>query len=631
MPVYALEVAPGGTPAYTMKFVEGTTFHALLNEAREFFESDRKPDERRSLAARLEHFLKVCDAMAYAHDKGVIHRDLKPANLMLGRHNEVYVMDWGLCRVLRAPEEESPDKSMVMSSPDTSGSASETQIGDVVGTPKYMSPEQAQGKNAELDARSDQCALGPDPVRDGHAQSAVRRAHRLRSAGQRRRRETPRDRARIPGKRAVPRDLSAIIERATAFSAQERYASVADLAADLRRYLRGDAVLARPDSFWQRWQRSVGRHRQAVLTGILALIAVAAMAVGGLLWQNQRQFKAERLREQRMLALTGAVSDVSDRVQMRFLQLEGAMVNLADSVAQILMHGRQSEQRYFLSEDFADSGRAPADLKRSATHSGRISLHWPVWVIPPALDQNAADREQALVKVRKLTVLHQFMRDIYMRSAQMIKSGNVDFYAGAEVPLTEDSSPLNAILVALDDGIAGRYPGWDGLGPDYDARTRPWYKLALGKYGPQWGDSYASAPTHLLELPLSIPLYDDGGKFLGVVSAAFLPELLVKSIFTVNDDAVRAMYLLDAQGHILAVTGDAEPVPLPPPDTPVTQLFPLPELVARVKAGETGVLEAVLHDEKVVIAFDEVTPFGWSVVAVADAKRLLQDADRAMR
>src|SRR6185312_3239530 len=206
------------------------------------------------------------------------------------------------------------------------------------------------------------------------------------------------------------------------FSPHDRYASVADLAADLRRYLRGDAVLARPDSFWQRWQRSIGRHRQAVLTGFLALIALAAIAIGGLLWQNQRQFNAERLREQRMLALSGAVSDVSDRVQMRFLQLEGAMVNLADSVAQILMHGRQSEQRYFLNDDFADDARAPTDLKHSATHSGRISLHWPVWVIPAA-----ADKEQALVKVRKLTVLHQFMRDIYMRSAQMIKSGNVDF------------------------------------------------------------------------------------------------------------------------------------------------------------------------------------------------------------
>jgi serine/threonine protein kinase len=622
VPVYALEIAPGGAPAYTMKFVEGTTFHALLNEAREIFENGETPDETRSLAARLEHFLKVCDAMAYAHDKGVIHRDLKPANLMLGRHNEVYVMDWGLCRVLQLQEEEALDKSMVMSSPDASGSASETQIGDVVGTPKYMSPEQAQGHNQQLDARSDQCALGLilyemvtlNPPFEGRTAYDV-----LANAATAKRR--PVVHAYL-GKRRIPRDLIAIIDRATAFKADDRYASVADFAADIRRYLRGDAVLARPDSLWQRMQRSVARNRQRVLTGILALIALAAIAIGSLLWENQRQFKAERLREQRILALTSAVTDVSDRVQMRLLQLEGAMVNLADSMAQILEHGQSSDQRYYLSTDFADPARAPAGLIRSATHGGMISLQWPVWVVPAALDQ-----KQALAKVRRLVVLDPFMRDIYMRAAQMIKNGNVDFYAGNEIPLSADSSPLNAILVALDDGIAARYPGWDGIGPGYDARARPWYKLGVGKRGPQWGDSYASAPTKLLELPLSIPMYGDKGAFLGVVSAAFLPDLLVKTIFTVKDnDAVRAMYLLDAQGHILAATGDAEPVALPAPDTVVTQLFALPEVVAHVKSGQTGVLEATLHGEKVMVAFDEVTPFGWSVVAVADAKRLLKES-----
>jgi len=623
VPVYALEVAPGGTPAYTMKFVEGTTFHQLLNEARDFFESGKVPDEARSLAARLEHFLKVCDAMAYAHDKGVIHRDLKPANLMLGRHNEVYVMDWGLCRVLRQPDETPPDKSIVMSSPDASGSASETQIGDVVGTPKYMSPEQAQGKNAELDARSDQCALGLilyemvtlNPPFEGRTAYEV-----LTNAAMAKRR--PVVHAYL-GQRRIPRDLIAIIERATSFSLTDRYASVADLAADIRRYLRGDAVLARPDNLWQRMQRSIARNRQRVLTGILGLIAIAAIAIGGLLWLNQRQFKAERLREQRLLALTTATSDISDSVQMRFLQLEGAVENLADSVAQILVHGRPSEQRYYVAADFADPKRAPDDMQPSATHEGNVSLHWPVWLIPAD-----ADQEQATLQVRKLTVLHQFMRDIYLRAARMIKSNNVDFYSGREVALTEDSSPLNAILVALDDGVTARYPGWDRLPTDYDARARPWYKLASGKRGPQWGDSYENGVTHLIELPLSIPLYDGTGHFVGVVSAAFLPHLLVKTIFKLNDDAaVRAMYLLDAQGHILAGTGDAVPIEHPAPDTPVTQLFPLPELVLHVKEKKTGFLETTLHGEKVVIAYDEVAPFGWSVVAVADAKRLLKNVD----
>ena len=623
VPVYALEVAPGGTPAYTMKFVEGTTFHALLNEAREIFESGKIPDETRSLAARLEHFLKVCDAMAYAHDKGVIHRDLKPANLMLGRHNEVYVMDWGLCRVLRMEDDAPPDKSMVMSSPDSSGSASETQIGDVVGTPKYMSPEQAQGKNQQLDARSDQCALGLilyemvtlNPPFEGRTAYEV-----LANAATAKRR--PVVHAYL-GKRRIPRDLIAIIDRATAFEPGDRYASVADFAADIRRYLRGDAVLARPDSVWQRMQRSVARHRQRVLTGILALIALAAIAIGGLLWLNQRQFKAERLREQRLLALTSAVSDVSDSVQMRFLQLEGAMENLADSVGQILVHGRPSEQRYFLAADFADPARAPDDLTPSASHHGKISLHWPVWLIPPDADQN-----KALLQVRKLTVLHQFMRDIYLRAARMIQGHNVDFYTGREVPLTEDNSPLTAILIALDDGIVARFPGWDGLAADYDARTRPWYRIAAGKRGPQWGGSYNNAATQLTEMPLSVPLWDGQGHFVGVVSAAFLPDMLVKSIFKVKAEAaVKSMYLLDREGHIVAGTGDSVPIQAAPPDAEITQVFPSDELVRRIKAKQTGVLETTLRGQKVVIAYDEVTPFGWSVVAVADARALLKNTN----
>jgi serine/threonine protein kinase len=613
VPVYALEVAPGGAPAYTMKFVEGKTFHALLNEARDFFENKRTPDETRTLPARIEHFLKVCDAMDYAHDKGVIHRDLKPANLMLGRHNEVYVMDWGLCRAMRQPDDTPADKSIVVSSADVSGSASDTQLGDVVGTPKYMSPEQAQGRNQQLDARSDQCALGLilyelvtlDPPYAGRtAYEVLVNA----AAGKRR----PVVHAYLG--RRIPRELVAIIERATKLSPDERYASVSEMAADLRRYLRGEEVQARPDALWQRAQRWVVRHRQAALTTVLATIAVAAIAIGGLLWQNQRQFKAERLREQRLLALTSDVADVSDRVQMRFLQLEGGMENLADSVAQILVHGRPSDQRFYLLSDFTDPQRAPTDLKPSATHSGKISVDWPVWLVPAGTDETIA-----MTQIHKLVALQDFMHDIYGRSTRMIRNVNVDFYAGRERTVNIDDSPLNAITIALRDGITAHYPGWDGLPSDYDPRTRPWYKLAAGKHGPQWGLPYASSSSNQLELPLSIALYDDNAQFRGVVSAAFLPDLMVKSLLhTQGERAIRAMYLLDAEGHIMAASGDAIAIEKPAPDASVTQVFPVPELLGRIKAGETGILETRLQDRPVVLAFDAVAPWGWNVVAIAD-------------
>ncbi len=622
VPVYALELAPGGAPAYTMKLVEGRTFHTLLNEARDFFESDKQPDETHTLAARLEHFLKVCDAMAYAHDKGVIHRDLKPANLMLGRHNEVYVMDWGLCRVLRQPDETPPDKSVVMSSPDSSGSASETQIGDVVGTPKYMSPEQARGRNAELDARSDQCALGlilyelvtmNPPYAGRTAYEVLANA----ASGQRR----PVVHAYLGDR--IPRELVAIIERATALAAEARYPDVAEMAADLRRYLRGEAVLARPDAPWQRAQRWIARHKQAALTTVLGTIAVAAVAIGGLLWQNQKIFTAERLHEQRLLQLRNAAADIGDHVQTRMLQLEGAIQNLADSINQINAFGNSDGTRFYLLRDFRDAARAPTDLTPSRSLGGRISLDRPVWTLPPGMDEAAA-----MPTMRKLSALQHFRREIYLRTAAMMQDGAAaDMY---KVQLAPDAkpgadNPLIAIVIGFENGIASRYPGWDGLPDDYDPRPQSWYRLAVGKYGPQWGDPYFSSITHEHELALSVPMYGVDKQLVGVVGAMLLPEKIIGSLKGLDGiDGLRGVFLIDDEGHILAASGQA---PLQPStaDGPGADLFPVPNLLHRIKRGETGILETSFRGSPSVLAFDDVSPLGWHIVAVADAAILFRE------
>lgn len=620
VPVYALELAPGGAPAYTMKLVEGKTFHALLNETRDFFDNAQEPDEAHSLSARLEHFLKVCDAMAYAHDKGVIHRDLKPANLMLGRHNEVYVMDWGLCRVLRQPDDTPPDKSTVSASPDVSGSASETRVGDVVGTPKYMSPEQAQGRNADLDARSDQCALGlilyeMVTLRSPYAGKTAYEVM-VNAAGGR-----LRPIAHVSGRKRVPRELVAIIHRATAFSLADRYADVAELAADLRRHQRGEAVHAKPDAPWQRAQRWMVRHKQAALNTLLGTIAVAAIAIGGLLWQNQRQFAAERLRERQLLALSAVVADAGDQVQMRFLQLEGGIENLADSVSQILIHGRDAPNRFYLLDDFLDPHRAPDDLQPSSIHPGNISLHWPIWLLPTTMDAATAQAQ-----VRKLATLQPFMRDIYARSTRMIEHRNVDLYSGTDIDPRSDASPLDAILIALENGITARYPGWDQFPTNYDARQRPWYVIARDKHGPQWGDPYASIARNVTDLPLSVPLYDDNAHFVGVVSAQFLPNQMIKSVFDSRTQrAIEAMYLIDVDGHILAAAGATIPLQQPTAGGPARQIFPVPQILQQIKSGRGGVVETALRGVSVVIAYDNIAPWGWSVIAVANPDHLFDE------
>ncbi|HSM99755.1 MAG TPA: cache domain-containing protein, partial [Rudaea sp.] len=155
----------------------------------------------------------------------------------------------------------------------------------------------------------------------------------------------------------------------------------------------------------------------------------------------------------------------------------------------------------------------------------------------------------------------------------------------------------------------------------------PWYAIARGKHGPQWGDPYASIGNGPIELPLSVPLYDDRQRFVGVVTAAFMPDLMIKSLFAMRGaNAIRAMYLLDANGHILAATGAAIPLERPAQDESLHQLFPSPELLQRIKSGQTGVLETRLRGEPVVIAFDDVAPFGWSLAAVADPRKLFKSS-----
>ena len=149
VPVYALEQAPDGMAAYTMKLIKGQTLEDLIDSAKGVYEKQQEPGDGLDLNALLEHFLKCCDALAYAHARGCIHRDLKPENIMVGSFNEIFIMDWGIAKVF-APDCDDPvNVGATMDEGDL-----------IIGTPQYMSPEQANAENTSLDAKSDQYAMG---------------------------------------------------------------------------------------------------------------------------------------------------------------------------------------------------------------------------------------------------------------------------------------------------------------------------------------------------------------------------------------------------------------------------------------------------------------------------------------
>ena len=285
VPIYALGHHENGQPFYAMRFVQGDTLADAIAQFHRRDDAASPPNERNlQLRKLITRLIDVCDAVAYAHSRNIIHRDLKPANIMLGEFGETLVVDWGLAKSLNEVTDETASTRDNITAIEPGSQSTPTQMGSAIGSPPYMSPEQAGGRLDQLGPASDIYSLGATlfELLTGQAPIGAARADESREKLSIKELLQRIQEGRFPRPTTVnptvPRALEAVSLKAMALRPENRYASSRDLSADLESWLADEPVSAWTEPTPVRLRRWMRRHQTAVVS-TLATVFVAVLGL----------------------------------------------------------------------------------------------------------------------------------------------------------------------------------------------------------------------------------------------------------------------------------------------------------------------------------------------------------------
>ena len=621
VPLYSFERSQNGAPAIAMQLLEGRTMAQYINDAAAAPREARGMRGEYSLKERLGTLLGVCEAIHFAHERGVIHRDLKPDNVMLGRFREVYVMDWGLARVTsvdgtvadpsgeprpatplvaaeaKVHSELSNSATIAISSSNGAESATATRQGDVMGTPQYMPPEQALGMLHRVGPATDQFALGVmlqelATLLPARSHSSITVALSEAVLGKL---APPVDAEGVP----VHAALQAIVARATRREPNERYASVNELANDIRRFVRDEPVSVYPEGLARRTVRAAARRpvlSMAVLSlcGLLASVAIIAGVV-----RDARQTKRQAAVLENTRRVLVAVTDRAHVVD----------VELSDRAADVQAVGAATAE--LLDRDVARaSAKTPTvpTLAPSAAYAGVATSFDDIAVFWPGREKRVPAPDSAQKVERLAPWLRRTLVDALPAED---RDGGIPTQ---ERGLRAGHSDLMRAFVGLEDGTFAQFPAIDIAA--HDPRERPWYKNGSADQTLHWTRPIADVEKRTVRITAVLGMRSHGD-FIGVAGADMRVSALAQKLALELPGFQRA-YLVTEDGKIavsesleremLAVAGDVYR------DLPLPQVN-VPELQARITRGERG--GYVTSGARLVVFARLISP-PWTYVAEFD-------------
>ncbi|PKL76329.1 MAG: hypothetical protein CVV27_10835 [Candidatus Melainabacteria bacterium HGW-Melainabacteria-1] len=553
VPIYQLQLGPGSEPglpelAYSMKLIQGETLkqriqriHSQLNQAQPLGENDQ-------LRALLEVFIKVCDAMAYAHSRQVIHRDLKPANIMIGPYGDVYVLDWGIARRFKDKDpqlfetsechaSDQPVNSFAFNELSDLTQIDQTQAGQILGTPRYMSPQQAAGRNAELDGRSDLFSLGlilyelltlKPAFKASSAIELLKKVLKVELEPM------------LPpnAKWPIPAPLKAIVARATGRKPDDRYPDVESMAQDIRRYLNGEKVQAYAEPWIWRGLRLLRRHGRVTLLASLGICLSSLLIIGGSLWWSLRSSDLARTQEAELSRFLSAAAAHTQLVDQHMLAHLGRLESLAATARQALKQGQgvpvgQIDQTLLL---------PPPDLADAPTYGQRLSLEWPSL----SFDQGV-NPSDLIPEISRLMLLRRLFKDLFIQASD---TQNPQAFAHK---LRQQGISLVWAYVSLTKGVQIKYPGSAvKTGDPQQGLYQAQFQQAIKHQQPFWGMPYPDVSGKELQLPALAPLRDASGKLLGVAGIEIALRRWADERLRMPElPQVQVIELLNPQGQVL--------------------------------------------------------------------------------
>ena len=598
VPLYSLDTDEDQGLHLAMKYIDGITMKEFLTRLKVKYNLNRISQgmERESLRNRLDFFLRICQSIEYSHSREIVHGDLKPENIMLGAYGEVYVMDWG-----------------------TAAPPGTYRKGAVEGTPGYLAPETLN--TGVVNQSGDIFALGMIlfelvTLRRGVDGDNVREI-------------TAKIRSGIfePVRHYIPElkiqsPLKVIIYKAIEVDPEHRYPDVKSLAEDVRRYMFHEEISAKPDNLIMKLLRIMYHNRIKTFTlfGIFLLCCAGTVAYSlyreNLITRDAGNKVLQRINLQFNTDQHGALIDKC------FLQLQNQLNAFAISLTFLL--DNQLEHRYdgpvYNAGSFSSPSTSPGDLIYSPVYRSRVSLEYPVY---SAADPIPAGRIEE--SVRKIYPLRHLALELLLQSDPSIQmtAQNRDTLIKQ---MLSGGVPARRFFSLLTNGVMVSFPGTDDQGGKQDFRTWSWYQEAIKQRHIVWGTPYIDNRGSYI-LPCAAPLFDSGGKALGVAGIDVSLEYISRNLMQTNTPEVVGLhkYLLDRYGRIVVSSSqESRKIIMTGASPKLKQLpqFPLFEELNQMIANQNRQQEFIIDGHPVMISYCPVSILGWYFVQLVDSQRL---------